>query len=154
MHLGKKTKIVCTIGPATADQKILEQLIKSGMNVARINMSHGDHAEHRLRIQNARKVEKALDVSLPVLLDLSGPKIRTGEYTTERITIRKGKTIVLTTKNIAGDEKRFSVNYPKLPQEVKKGSVIMLDDGKKKLVVEKIKVVYITRIALPYWNGL
>ena len=140
----KRTKIVATIGPRTESVEMLTKLVKAGLNVMRLNMSHGDHAEHRLRIQNARKVEKALDVSLPVLLDLSGPKIRTGEYTTERITIRKGKTVVLTTKNIAGDEKRFSVNYPKLPQEVKKGSVIMLDDGKKKLVVEKIKGTEIT----------
>jgi pyruvate kinase len=140
----KKTKIVATIGPRTESVEMLRELVFAGLNVMRLNMSHGDHDEHRLRIKNARIVEKELGVALPVLLDLSGPKIRTGEYTTERITIKKGKTVILTTENIVGDDTRFSINYPKLPSEVKKGSIIMLDDGKKKLIVEKIKGTEIT----------
>ncbi len=139
MPIKKKTKIVATIGPRTESVEMLEKLVKAGLNVMRLNMSHGDHAEHRARIKNARIVEKKLGVSLPVLLDLSGPKIRTGEYTTERITIKNGKKLTLTTEKIIGDETRFSINYPKLPQEVSKGSIIMLDDGKKKLVVESVK---------------
>lgn len=134
----KKTKIVATIGPKTESVAALTSLVKAGLNVARLNMSHGDHAEHLVKIKNIRTVEKNLGVSLPILMDLSGPKIRTGEYTTERITIIKGKKVIITTENIQGTAERFSINYPKLPQEVEKGSVIMLDDGKKKLVVEKV----------------
>lgn len=144
MFTKKKTKIVATIGPCTESVAMLKKLVEAGLNVVRLNMSHGDHAEHHIRIQNARKVEKEMGVSLPILLDLSGPKIRTGEYETERITIQKGKTVVLTSQKIIGNESRFSVNYPKLPQEVKKGSIIMLDDGKKKLEVVKTEGTEIT----------
>lgn len=135
----KKTKIVATIGPATESPEMLSKLIGAGMNVARLNMSHGDHAEQGARIINIRKVAKELKTPIAILFDLSGPKIRTGEYTTERITIEKGKELILTSEAIVGDANRFHVNYPKLPQEVKAGSVIMLDDGKKKLVVERVE---------------
>jgi pyruvate kinase len=135
----KRTKIVATIGPRTESVEMLKKMVEAGLNVMRLNMSHGDHDEHRTRIRNAHKVEKELGVSLPVLLDLSGPKIRTGEYTTERIVIENGKKVILTTEKIVGDAKRFHVNYAKLPEEVKKGSIIMLDDGKKKLIVEKVE---------------
>ena len=135
----KKTKIVATIGPATESPEMLSKLINAGMNVARLNLSHGDHAEHGARITNVRKVAKDLGTPVAILFDLSGPKIRTGEYTTERITIEKGNELILTSEPIVGDANRFHVNYPKLPQEVKAGSVIMLDDGKKKLVVERVE---------------
>ncbi len=135
----KKTKIVATIGPATESPEMLSKLINAGMNVARLNLSHGDHVEHGARITNVRKVAKELGTPVAILFDLSGPKIRTGEYTTERITIEKGKKLILTSEPIVGDEHRFHVNYLKLPQEVKEGSVIMLDDGKKKLVVERVE---------------
>lgn len=135
----KKTKIVATIGPATESPEMLSQLIKAGMNVARLNMSHGDHAEQGARIVNIRKVAKELGTPVAILFDLSGPKIRTGTYTTERITIETGQELILTSQEIVGDAKRFYVNYPKLPQEVKEGSVIMLDDGKKKLVVKRVE---------------
>jgi pyruvate kinase len=144
MLVKKKTKIVATIGPRTESVEMLEKLVKAGLNVMRLNMSHGDHEEHRNRIKNARQVETSLGISLPVLMDLSGPKIRTGEYKTDRITIKKGKTVILTTEKVIGDETRFSINYPKLPEEVKKGSIIMLDDGKKKLEVMSIKGAEIT----------
>jgi len=134
----KKTKIVATIGPASESPEMLSQLVGAGMNVARLNMSHGDHDEHRARIKNIRGVAEKLSVPISILLDLSGPKIRTGEYTTERITIEKGSEVILTTEDIVGDATRFSINYPALAQEVKKDSIIMLDDGKKKLVVERI----------------
>ena len=122
----KKTKIVATIGPATESPEMLSALINAGMNVARLNMSHGDHAEQGARIINVRKVAKELGTPIAILFDLSGPKIRTGEYTTERITIEKGEELILTSEAIVGDAHRFHVNYPKLPQEVKEGSVIML----------------------------
>ncbi|TSC71058.1 MAG: pyruvate kinase [Parcubacteria group bacterium Gr01-1014_49] len=135
----KKTKIVATIGPASESPDVLCALVEAGMNVARLNMSHGDHAEQGARVKNIRSLAKKLGTPIAILLDLSGPKIRTGEYTTERITIEEGKEIILTSEEIVGDAGRLYVNYPKLPQEVKEGSVIMLDDGKKKLVVERVE---------------
>lgn len=135
----KKTKIVATIGPATESPEMLSMLVDAGMNVARLNMSHGDHEEHRARIQNIHSVSEKLSKPISILLDLSGPKIRTGEYTTERITIEKGSEVILTTDEVVGDARRFSINYPALAKEVQKDSVIMLDDGKKKLVVERVE---------------
>ncbi len=135
----KKTKIVCTLGPATTEISILKKMIQAGMNVARINMSHGNHAEHLERITNLRTAEAELGIHCGILVDLSGPKIRTGDYTTPTIELTPGKKIILTTENIIGDEKRISVSYTKLPSEVHKGSVIMLDDGRRKLVVNKVE---------------
>lgn len=136
--MNKKTKIVATIGPRTETVEMLSKLVHAGLNVARLNMSHGDQAEHATRIASIREAEKKTGQRIAILQDLSGPKIRTGEYTTERITIEAGKKIILTTEKIVGDAKKIYVNYEKLPQEVKKGNFIMLDDGKKQLVVEKV----------------
>jgi pyruvate kinase len=134
----KRTKIVATIGPRTESVEMMQKLVTAGLDVIRLNMSHGDHQEHGARIVNAKQVSRDMGVPLPILLDLSGPKIRTGEYTTDKIVIGNGAQIILTSEKIVGDEKRIYINYEKLPQEVKKGSIIMLDDGKKKLVVKKV----------------
>ena len=135
----KKTKIVCTIGPATADQKTLEKLMLSGMNVARINMSHGDQTTHAKTIVAIRAAEKKTKSHIAILIDLSGPKIRTGNFTTETITLQAGKIVTLTTESIVGDINRFSISYKKLPTEITKKSIIMIHDGKIKLAVTAIK---------------
>lgn len=134
----KKTKIVATIGPKTESEEMLTRLIQAGMNVMRLNMSHGDHAEHQLRITNGRAAAQKLGAPIAILQDLSGPKIRTGMYETERITLEEGAELILTTEECIGTAARIYVNYRKLPEEVKEGSVIMLDDGKKKLIVESV----------------
>ncbi|MFZ1075699.1 MAG: pyruvate kinase [Minisyncoccia bacterium] len=134
----KKTQIVATIGPASESVEMLEKLVNAGLNVARCNMSHGNHESHAAQIKNIRTVAEKLDVPLPVLLDLSGPKIRTGDYVTERITIETGREIIITTEEIVGDASRISVNYPKLPQEVETGTNILVDDGKKILEVMSV----------------
>jgi pyruvate kinase len=134
----KRTKIVATIGPRTESVEMMKQLVTAGLDVIRLNMSHGDHTEHALRIKNAKQVSQEMGVALPILLDLSGPKIRTGEYTTPLITILNGAQIILTSEKIIGTEKRIYINYEKLASEVKAGSIIMLDDGKKKLIVKKV----------------
>ncbi len=134
----KRTKIVATIGPGSESPETLEALMNAGMNVARINMSHGNHDEYRAQIAAIRNTAQKLALPVAILQDLSGPKIRTGEYTTERITIEAGKEIILTTEEVAGTAERIFVNYAALPKEVREGSVIMLDDGKKKLVVERV----------------
>ncbi|MBU6310601.1 pyruvate kinase [Patescibacteria group bacterium] len=134
----KRTKIVATIGPASESPRALRALLSHGMNAARLNMSHGSHEEHALRIQRIREAENEHGAPVPILVDLSGPKIRTGEYVTDRITIVPESTLVLTTVPCTGDESRIYVNYERLASEVAPGTVIMLDDGKKRLEVIRI----------------
>ncbi len=134
----KKTKIVATIGPVSENEKTMTEMVKSGMNVARLNFSHGDYKEHGHRIRLARKVSKKLSTPIAVLQDLSGPKIRIGEFYKERIVLNPGQMFTLTVKKCVGDEKKVFVNYKNLPKELKKGSIVLLDDGKKKLRVLKI----------------
>jgi pyruvate kinase len=137
----KKTKIVATIGPKTETQAQLEKLLKLGLNVVRMNFSHGDFEEHQAKVDNGKKASKATGLPIAFLQDLGGPKIRTGEFDTEsgRVTIKKGQTFTLTTKAVKGDESICSINYKKLPKEAKVGDRIMLDDGKKQLKVTKIQ---------------
>jgi len=133
----KKTKIVATIGPATESEEVLTSLVKAGLNVARLNFSHGDHLEHQKRITTIRKVAKKLNSPIAILQDLSGPKIRIGDFKDGQITLRKDALFKLTTKKVIGDETIVHVNYPGLPREVKSGNFILLDDGKKKLQILK-----------------
>ncbi len=136
MH--KKTKIVCTIGPATESKEKLEALLNAGMNVMRLNFSHGNFTEHQNRIDNLKAAIKKTKIPAAILQDFSGPKIRIGEFKTDHVTLKEGEKFILTTRQIMGDEKCVSINYPLLPKEVKKGEVIYLHDGKKKLVVTDI----------------
>lgn len=139
MDTHTKVKIVATIGPKTGSQEMLERLIAAGMNVMRLNMSHGDHAEHQARIGAGRAAAEKLGVPVAILQDLSGPKIRTGIFKTERITLKEGELVTLTTREVQGDEHLIYINYQKLPQEVNVGSAIMIDDGRKKVVVESVE---------------
>lgn len=140
----KQTKIVATIGSSSSSLEVLRELAKQGLNVGRMNMSHGDHAEHGAKIANLREVSAELGANLAVLVDLAGPKIRIGDFDTEKVTLVAGKKIILTTEKIIGNVNKVFVNYEKLPQELSKGSVIMLNDGKNKLVVESISGSEIT----------
>lgn len=135
----KKTKIIATIGPATESFDTLKKLVDSGLNVARLNMSHGNHAEHLNRIKNMRAVGKLKKQNLAILVDLAGPKIRIGDFYKDKIRLVANQTFILCTKKCIGDEKRVYINYKNLPRELSVGSIIMLDDGKKKLEVQKIK---------------
>jgi len=137
--LSKKTKIVATIGPATEALPAMEALARDGMNVIRLNLSHGSYDEHSMRIKNARTVARKLNTPIGVLMDLPGPKIRIGEFETERVTLQKGKSFVLTTKKGVGTAGGAYINYAKLPKEIKAGAIIFLDDGKKKLKVTSIR---------------
>ena len=143
MNLGKKTKIVCTIGPATESADMLEKLVEAGMNVMRLNFSHGDFNEHQGRVDNLRKVMKKTGKTVAILQDLGGPKIRIGSFKDEKgIVLKPGQSFTLTTNESerdSGDEHRVFINYPKLPAEVKVGGTIMIHDGRKRLIVTKIK---------------
>ena len=139
MKLGKKTKIVCTIGPKTEKIEELEKLVNAGMNVMRLNFSHGDFAEHQARVDDIRAIMKKTGKTVAILQDLCGPKIRIGTFKDKMITLHEGKIFILTTDEIEGTEEKVHVNYPQLPSEVKPGTIIMLQDGSKRLEVIEIK---------------
>ena len=130
----RKTKIVATIGPASDNEKTLSEIIKAGVNVARLNFSHGDHKMHGEILKTIRSVSKKINIPVAVIQDLSGPKIRTGAHDGV-ILLKRGNIIVLTTNQCKGDADNLHINYKNLPKEVKKGDFILLDDGKKKLQV-------------------
>lgn len=138
-----KTKIVATLGPSTEDPKILAELIKNGLSVARLNMSHGNHDEHAGRIKSLKEAEKMSGSMVATLLDLSGPKIRTGEVKNGQITLKKGSSLKIVFKPIIGDENNLYINYGGLGKELKPGAIILLDDGKRSLRVISIGKDYI-----------
>lgn len=135
----KQTKIVATIGPATEHPTTIKALIEAGVNVFRLNMSHGTKEEHLGRLKNVRQVAKKLNQSVGVLIDLCGPKIRTGDFEGGKTTLVAGKTFTFTTDAILGDATRASISYKKLPKEVAPGCRIMLDDGRRILTVQEVR---------------
>ncbi|NPV89454.1 MAG: pyruvate kinase [Firmicutes bacterium] len=125
----RRTKIVCTIGPASESVEVLERLMQEGMNVARLNFSHGSHPEHLARVEAIRKAARNTGIRTAIMLDTKGPEIRTGVLKAETITLEEGKQITLTTEEIAGDSNRLSVSYQGLPQDVQPGNMILIADG-------------------------
>lgn len=134
----RKTKIVCTIGPASESEEMLEKLIKAGMNVARLNFSHGDHAEHKARIDTIRKVSKRLGKTVAILLDTKGPEIRTHNMKDGLIELEKGSEVTVSMTEVEGTPEKFSVTYENLINDVEEGSYILLDDGLIELQVKSI----------------
>jgi pyruvate kinase len=130
-----RTKIVATLGPASANKTILLQLLAAGVNVVRLNFSHGTHPEHAGLIALLREVSDPLNQPITLLQDLQGPKIRVGEIKYKSITLKEGKPFTLTTQPTPGDEQMVSVDFPDLPKYVKPGSRILLDDGSLELAV-------------------
>lgn len=134
----RKTKIVCTIGPASESVEVLTALIRNGMNVARLNFSHGTYDEHAARIRNIREAAKAAEKMVAILLDIKGPKIRTGLIQNDQAELKEGKYITLTTEEVLGTAERISISYKGLPEDVKPGSRLLIDDGLIGLQVEKL----------------
>jgi pyruvate kinase len=124
-----KTKIVCTIGPASDSQDILERLIRVGMNVARLNFSHGDFVEHQAVIRRIRAASRATGRRVAIMADLPGPKIRLGQFADEPVKLRAGDTFILTTEEIEGTVGRVSVTFVELPQAVRPENRLFLNDG-------------------------
>jgi pyruvate kinase len=129
----RRTKIVCTIGPATSSDKMLEGLIRAGMNVARLNFSHGDYASHGRVIRKIRQLERKLNKPIAILQDLAGPKIRIGPVAADHVRLQNRRPFLLTTRKVLGSELVVSVNYARLTHAVKKGDPILLGDGEIEL---------------------
>lgn len=135
----RKTKIVCTMGPATDREGVLLELIQSGMDVARFNFSHGSHEEQERRMEMLRKLRKQCDRPVAMLLDTKGPEIRTGCFEEGKATLEQGQQFTLTCREVMGNSEIVSVTYPKLYEDEKPGNRILIDDGLIELIVEEVK---------------
>lgn len=135
----RRAKIIATLGPASQDKKTIKQLLQAGMDVARINFSHGTHADHDQVIDNLRECAIELDRPITILQDLSGPKIRTGELEKVPVELIQGRDLILTTEDVVGTEEIVQVSFPGLPESVEVGGRILLDDGRMELQVKAIE---------------
>lgn len=135
MDLSRRTKIICTIGPSSDSATVVEGLIERGMNVARLNFSHGTHQHHADYIHTIRQAASALKIPVAILQDLPGPKIRTGKLGRTEVLLKEGAEFILTTDVIVGDEHRVGTSLPGLPESVQPGNIICLNDGAIKLKV-------------------
>ena len=124
----RKTKIICTLGPSTDKNGVLEKLVKEGMNVARFNFSHGLHDEQKGRIDSLKEIRTRLGKPVAALLDTKGPEIRIREFENEKVTLKEGQEFTLTAEEIMGNEKIVSVTYKELYKDVKPGNSILIDD--------------------------
>lgn len=131
----KKTKIVATLGPASSGKEVLKQMLQEGVNVCRLNFSHGSHDDHKAAITTIRELNDELGMNTAILADLQGPKIRTGVMKDNGIELVNGNTVTIVTEEIEGTSEKFSINYEQLPRDSSPGEFILLDDGKLKLEV-------------------
>src|SRR5574342_103275 len=134
----RKTKIVCTIGPASESIEKLEQLMEAGMNVSRLNFSHGNHEEHGARIKNIRVAAEKTGKKVGILLDTKGPEIRTNDMENGAIELQAGQECIISMKEVLGTVEKFSITYDRLIEDVQTGAKILLDDGLIRLEVISI----------------
>ena len=146
----RKTKIICTIGPVSQSEEKLKELLLAGMNVARFNFSHGDHAEHELKLGRARKAAQELGMPLATMQDTKGPEIRLRDFEGGKAFLEPGATFRLTTEEIMGTAKRASITYKNLKNDVEVGKSILIDDG---LIELTIKAIEDTDIVCEVVNG-
>jgi len=125
----RKTKIICTVGPACSDEATLEQMFLSGMNVARLNFSHGSHEDHLAHITRIKKIREKLELPIAIMLDTKGPEYRIKTFEHQKVELKEGATFSFTTDDVIGNEERVSVNYQGLPNEMELGDVILLNNG-------------------------
>ncbi len=135
----KKVKIVATIGPVSSDEKTLKRLIKSGVNVIRLNMSHGDHKEQMERINTVRKINKELKTHVGILMDTKGPEVRTGLFKEDKVLLTKGNKVIITMDEVEGTSEKFTVSYKGLAKDLNPKDIILLDDGYVSVKVLEIK---------------
>ena len=134
----KKTKIVCTLGPASESEEVLTQLVENGLNVCRFNFSHGSHEEHKGRFDMAKKVREKLNKPVAILLDTKGPEIRTGNFADPEVLLEEGQKFTITMEDVMGTKEIMTVSYKGLAEDVKPGDVILIDDGLVGLRVQEI----------------
>ncbi|MBE5826245.1 MAG: pyruvate kinase [Butyrivibrio sp.] len=134
----RKTKIICTIGPASESEEKLKELMLAGMNVARFNFSHGSHEEHRRKFERIRKLRDELELPVATMLDTKGPEIRLKDFKDHKTELTAGQAFTLTAREVEGTNKEVSITYKELPQDCKSGMTILLDDGLIELHVEKV----------------
>ena len=134
----RKTKIICTLGPAVDNEEVLKKLMLIGMDVARLNFSHGTHEEHRKRVELFKKARESLKLPIPLLLDTKGPEIRTGKFEAGEVKLNEGEDITLVNEDIIGDNSKVSVTYKELYKDVEKGGRILINDGLVELEVCEI----------------
>lgn len=145
----RKTKIICTMGPATDDPQVLRQIMLAGMDVARINMSHQTHEQQLVRINQIKQIREELKLPVAILIDTKGPEIRLGQMK-GKVELKTGDTFTLTTEEIIGDQSRASITYPELPQDVRPGTQILIDDG---LIALEVATTTLTDIHCTVING-
>ncbi|MEY4573117.1 MAG: hypothetical protein RLZ10_2392 [Bacteroidota bacterium] len=149
--LNKKTKIVATIGPASMEKDILKEMILNGLNVCRLNFSHGSYEDHAHVIKNVREINEELGLNVCLLADLQGPKIRIHEVENNAINLLPGQEIIVSSEKVLGTSEKISINYDQLPKEVKPKEKILLDDGK--IVLEVISTDGVSEIKTTIVNG-
>ena len=132
---GRRTKIVCTLGPASASESVMEQLLRAGMNIARLNFSHGSHEGHKEMIDRFRKVRDKLGLPAAIMLDTKGPEIRICTFEKGSVELQPGDSFTLTTRPVEGTKEMVSITFEDLPRQLKKGDVVLLDDGRLALEV-------------------
>lgn len=133
----RRTKIVCTLGPASNSEPVIKQMLLNGLNVARLNFSHGSHEDHAKTIETFRKVRDSLKLPAAVMLDTKGPEVRIKTFKEGSVEIENGSTFILSTKDFEGDSNKVSITYKDLPSQVTKGKRILIDDGKIILEVQE-----------------
>ncbi len=147
----KKTKIICTIGPASESKEVLEQLMNEGMNICRLNFSHGDFDEHLNRIKNIREVSDKLGMNTAILLDTKGPEVRLGDFENGAVEFEKGDIVTILREKVLGNHERFHIQCPEIFDDVEEGGVILMDDGKMKVtILEKRDGELVCRVENPH----
>lgn len=134
----RKAKIICTLGPASDTPEVIEGLIRAGMNVARLNFSHGTHDDHRRRVHTIRKASRKLGIPVAILQDVQGPKIRLGKFEGGQLLVKEGQTVTVTTRAVLGQGSIIPTPVRSLPKDVERGHVILLDDGRVRLRVLEV----------------
>ena len=135
----KKTKIVCTLGPASEREEVISAMADAGMNVARINFSHGTHEEHAEKIALVKKIREQKQIALPVMLDTKGPEFRIKTFETGKIVLKKGDVFTFTTDDVVGDQSRVAVSYRGICEDMTAGDKILLNNGLMVFEVTKVK---------------
>src|SRR5262244_1860521 len=135
----RKAKIICTLGPSSDSEEVISGLIRAGMDVARLNFSHGTRDEHRRRMAMVRRIASKLGRPVAVLQDIQGPKIRLGVFEGGQLAVREGQTVIITTRKAIGRGSLIPVPLKSLPRDVKPGDPVLLDDGRVRLEVVRVR---------------